>query len=269
MENQELHRRIRACINGSLSPEETDELWIEFLENPDAFEQFQTELHLADLFLNKGYTVGQPADSKKKIIDLSSYKVWLYAAAAAVLLAAGLQFFSLSEADSFGTFALNSIDAEQMVGSVVFRNEDAVEAADLEINQALSNALMGDLERSYQQFSALLGRELSDEQRARVLINSGILEYNRMNYARAAAHFREVLDIDEITLGTREKAWWFLGNALLNIGDVTEAREAVFTAYGLDGQFQRPALALLKRIDSEMQRQGMQTDGQTLPEDAN
>ena len=40
---------IEKYILGELSPEEIDELWIGFLQYPERFDYFMTELHLRNL----------------------------------------------------------------------------------------------------------------------------------------------------------------------------------------------------------------------------
>jgi hypothetical protein len=49
-----------------------------------------------------------------------------------------------------------------------------------------------------------------------------------------------------------EKAYWYLGNALINIGELEEARSAVYEAYKLEGIFRKPAFRLLKKLSSDL-----------------
>ena len=45
----DIQKRIQAYINGNLSQQQIDELWIEFLKDPDWYDYFITELHLIAL----------------------------------------------------------------------------------------------------------------------------------------------------------------------------------------------------------------------------
>jgi hypothetical protein len=49
-----------------------------------------------------------------------------------------------------------------------------------------------------------------------------------------------------------EKAYWYMGNALVNIGELEAAQEAVFQAYQLDGIFRNPAFRLLKKLSDDL-----------------
>ena len=101
-------------------------------------------------------------------------------------------------------------------------------------------------------FKELLNGELNDRQLARAELNTGILLYNSGEYEEAKSHFERVIRLETVRESFIEKGWWLYGNALLNTGEIAEAREAVQNAYGMNGRFQKPALALLKKIDAEL-----------------
>jgi tetratricopeptide (TPR) repeat protein len=80
-------------------------------------------------------------------------------------------------------------------------------------------------------------------------MNLGILFYNSGEYESARTHFQSITEIENIEDHQKEKSWWFLGNALLNLDQPRAAREAVFNAYSMNGRYQSAALSLLKKLD--------------------
>lgn len=251
----ELLKTIDRYIQGKLSQDEIDGLWKQFLENPEYYQWFETELHIRDLIRKGEIPKGFKNSNGKKgtIIRLSAVKTWLLATAAVILIAVGLQFFSISEQDALQKMALSSIDISEMAGAEIYRSDDEeAEEVDIAINDALAAAYDDEADLAILQFRQLLEGPLTDQQKIQVEMNLGILLYNRMDYADAKIHFLELTGTPELDRYVEEKSWWFLGNAHLNLGEVEEAREAVFNAYTLEGRFQSPALALLKKLDVQL-----------------
>ena len=258
-EKIEILKKIDRYIRGKLNQDEIDELWMTFLQYPETYKWFETELHLQSLIKkgknpfveaeNSAEQTGQTDDSGK-ITNIRSIRTWIMAAAASILLVIGLQFFSMSEEESINKWAISSIDQTELMGADILRSDDD-DAAELDVlmNQALSAAYEEEFEEAIETLSLLLEQEPSPLKKARIELNLGIIHYNLMDYELAKQRFQSVLETDEIDPNLEEKAWWFLGNAQLNLQELNEARIAVFNAYSMDGRFQNPALALLKKLD--------------------
>ena len=258
-EKIEILKKIDRYIRGKLNQDEIDELWMTFLQYPETYKWFETELHLQSLIKkgknpfveaeNSAEQTGQTDDSGK-ITNIRSIRTWIMAAAASILLVIGLQFFSMSEEESINRWAISSIDQTELMGADILRSDDD-DAAELDVlmNQALSAAYEEEFEEAIETLSLLLEQEPSPLKKARIELNLGIIHYNLMDYELAKQRFQSVLETDEIDPNLEEKAWWFLGNAQLNLQELNEARIAVFNAYSMDGRFQNPALALLKKLD--------------------
>ena len=255
MEDQKIIKEINRYIKGELGPAEIDELWVEFLKNPEYYEWFETELHLIKLAKDqKSGNIHPLANSKKEQINsFQKYKKWALAAAAVLVLSVGLQIFSLSGEDAIYNQAITSIEYSEMAGADVYRSDDDVtDDLDVIINQGLAYAYNGDEKRAIETFKNILNNNPNKEQRARAEMNLGILFYNSGEYSEAVTHFTSITENEEVNTFFKEKAWWFLGNAYLNLRELTEARQAVFNAYTLDGRYQSPALSLLKKLDLEL-----------------
>ena len=48
-----MHKQIERYIRGKLTPAEIDQLWIEFIKDPELYQYFITELHLVALIKEK------------------------------------------------------------------------------------------------------------------------------------------------------------------------------------------------------------------------
>lgn len=256
MKDKEISQKITRFLNGDLNNEEIDQLWEEFLKNPELFSQFETEVNLHDMFRKEQAATSPDKKSEPGAIKkLQSYKIWLYSAAAAVLISVGLQLFSVQQGELLQRSALASIDVTEMMGADIFRGDEEVSNdLDISINVALAKALDEEFDEAISILENLLEEELSPQQFGRVSLNLGILSYNKADYQRSIYHFQQVLDTESLPEFFDEKAWWFLGNAYVNLNETENAREAVFNAYTMDGRFASPALSLLKKLDIELGR---------------
>jgi tetratricopeptide (TPR) repeat protein len=263
----ELLEKIDSYIKGRLSQDEIEELWIEFLKYPEMFHYFETEVQIQDMIkkrdIPESFNIDRVEEPRQ---PARSYKVWALAAAAALILAIGLQFFSVQQTmPGESRLALAQIELDEMVGSDIYRSdeEQALES-DLLINSAIAMAYNDSIEMAINTFRELLNKDLTEPQLARAELNIGILLYNSGEYDEAKEHFEQVTQLKNVQESFIEKGWWLYGNALLNTGDIEDARKAVNMAYGMNGRFQEPALALLKKLDEELMNStsGEQNDHQ-------
>jgi len=264
MTEEEISRQITRYIKDELTDSEVDELWIEFLKNPEMFEQFEVEYNIADLFINKGYSIENDNNTVREPVT-KKYRGWIYAAAAAVLIAVGIQFFITSQTDSISKYAVAKIDSTELLGADVYRTDDEdVEEMDIELNKALALALNEESKTAILQFENLLDESPNHEQKVRIYLNLGILRYNNAEYEQSTKEFLKLLEINNLPEHVEEAAWWFLGNAQLNLQNLEDARDSVFNAYQLDGRFNEPALSLLNRIDQELEKENNSISENTM-----
>jgi tetratricopeptide (TPR) repeat protein len=253
-EKIQLLKKIDKYIKGELSQDEIDDLWKQFLQHPEWYDWFETELHLRSL-IKKGKKPTISDSSKEKTTgstqsNIKRYRGWIYAAAAAVILAIGLQFFSLDQYEPLPSLAITEIEQSNLIGADVLRSgESPAENLDVAINDALATAYDGETDKAIEKFKELLNRSPDNRQQARMEMNLGILYYNSGNFEAATNHFQSVTGIEAVEDYQKEKSWWFLGNALLNLDQPRAAREAIFNAYSMDGRYQSAALSLLKKLD--------------------
>lgn len=254
-EKIQLQQKIDLYIKGELSQDEIDELWKQFLKHPEWYDWFETEVHLRSLIkkhTKPNITRGSNSSDSSQS-SFGDYKIWFYAAAAAVIMAISLQFFSFEQQEGIPSLAITKIGQSNLMGAEVLRSvERPTENLDVAINDALATAYDGETEEAIEQFQSLLNQSPNNQQRARIEMNLGILFYNSSEYESARTHFKSILEIEDIEDYQKEKSWWFLGNAFLNLNEPREAREAVFNAYSMDGRYQSAALSLLKKLDKRL-----------------
>ena len=253
-EKIEILEKIDLYIKGKLSQEEIDNLWKTFLQHPEMYDWFETELHLKSL-IRKGKRPDFGSETKKEatIASINGYQKWLFAAAAAVIIAIGLQFFAMQPPEPVSAFAVVQIDETNLIGADILRSGDeTTEEIDVLINRALAMAYEAETESAIMEFEEILDQLSDDVQRARIQMNIGILQYNLGQFKLARDSFQEITEVEELTKYQEEQAYWFLGNVYLNLNQPIEAREAVFHAYNLDGRFQPAAMALLEKLDERI-----------------
>lgn len=251
MSNKNIIVEIDRYIKGKLSSKEVDNLWIKFLDNPEYFDWFETDLHLRHMIhKNQPAAIHSLRESNKP--KKPNIKTWIAAAAAIIVLSVGLQYFWSLQ--SFAEeYAIDQIDRTELMGSDILRSDSQeVEQLDITINEALADAYEGEIEEAIAKFEKILEESPNSRQRVRAEMNLGILLYNESEYEQAVVHFQSITEMGSLSKFVEEKAWWFLGNTYLNLDQLDHAREAVFTAYSLDGRYKNPARDLLERLDIEL-----------------
>lgn len=253
MKDTEILKEIDRYISGKLSRKETDELWVRFLENPEYYKWFETDLHLrklaADSYQKKGRQNNGAAGNPK---GPAKFSAWVYSAAAALVIVVGLSLFLIQERSSVYSLAIDRIDYSELAGADIYRSDEAATPdMDILINQGLAFAYNNEERRAVEHFTELLDRNPDGLQMARIQMNLGILHYNMRSFDDAAIHFNRAAESEEVSLFFREKAWWFLGNAYLNLRDFENARHTIMRVTELDGRYLQEAETVLNALDDK------------------
>ncbi len=255
MNEIQIYKQIVRYIDGKLSHEETEQLWEEFVKYPEYYKMFETELHLRDVARDakeKGITTisQMKREYGRSGTEEPGLGRWIYAIAATLIFAFGLFFLTSQEEPLTHPDSLASIHLNELTGADIVRSDDAVASTvDVEINRGLALAYAGDTERAIRKFSTLLFDSPEPEQKARIQMNLGILYYNKADFENAIIHFEPAAQVETMNRFFREKAWWFLGNAYLNLEMLEQARSAAYNAYQLDGRFHAQAESMLDKLN--------------------
>jgi tetratricopeptide (TPR) repeat protein len=254
MENSrvtEIRQRIDAYIKGQLSEEEIHALWNEFAKNPELLDILEIEVNVKVL-IERQVMNSKPDSGSATIRKLPSY-TWHAAAAAVFVIIALVQIFRVETPTQMDQFVVNQINPGQVETSDGIRTKDMrITTADSLLNLGFEAIVSGNEDRALELFEEVINRYSEEPYGSKAFLNKGIILYNESNYEEAIAAFREAADRVEDSRMILEKAHWYLGNALVNVGELEEAQKAVFEAYQLDGIFRQPAFRLLKKLSDDL-----------------
>ncbi len=254
MENsreKEIRQQIDAYIKGLLSEEEIQALWNEFAKNPDLLDVLEVEVNVKELIEREALN-SEPVKSSATIRKLPSY-TWHVAAAAVFVIIALVQILKIETPTQIDQFVVHQIGPDQVETSDGVRAKDMrITTADSLLNLGFEAIVSGNEDRALELFDEVINRFDEEPYGSKAFLNKGIILYNESNYDEAISAFQEAAERVEESRMILEKAYWYLGNALVNIGELEEAQKAVFEAYQLDGMFRQPAFRLLKKLADDL-----------------
>lgn len=229
MTEKEINIQITRYIQGELSETEEDQLWVKFLENPEYYRLFETELNLYDLYHHKNFRIkGNNDDNRVEEPGKQYHRSWKYLAMAAVfLIASSLYLFLLRAQSEYPALALSEIELTEMLGSDVYRDQDTGSSnLNQAMNRSVSMAFNGELDLAINELRQFDQAELTNLQRVKLLYNLGILSYNMDKLDRAKEYFTGVSDGggNDIPSYIPESARWYRANIFLKKGEISEAR---------------------------------------------
>jgi len=236
---KELEEKIDRYINGQLSPEETDELWAELI---------QDDYHL-DYMKSVANVKAVIEEKRKQRQAHKSRQKWYYAAAAAIVLLLGvvgyMNFYSQSDTDSIKPIAQVELD--------YYRSGDGSISAEGDDSDIISNAIKLANDGKVDQAISLLDAELEKATEpawiAELSLNLGSLHYNEGDYQESIAYYQRVLKHKEkVDVLMLEKAYWYMGNAHFHMDQLVEARSNIEKAYELNGAYRRVSQSYLNAL---------------------
>lgn len=244
----EIRQRIDAYIKGQLNEEEIQELWNEFAKDPELLDVLELEVNVKAIIEQKAKQAGQGS----KIYKLPRW-TWHAAAAAAIIIVALVQLFRVDTPTNIDQFVVQQINPGEIETSDGVRNKDMrITTADSLLNLGFEAIISGNEDRALELFDEVINKYDEEPYGSKAFLNKGIIFYNEGEYNSAILAFREAADRVEDSRMITEKAYWYLGNALVNVGDLEAAQEAIFEAYQLDGIFRNPAFRLLKKLSDDL-----------------
>ncbi|MDR8391357.1 tetratricopeptide repeat protein [Aliifodinibius sp. S!AR15-10] len=245
-------KQIDAYIKGQLSDKETEELWISLLKNQEHLDYLETELAVKSILEEKqGRTGGREND---KVSELQKSWKWIAAAASVAILVIAINFFKLDGSQPLADQTIDSINmTNNLAAPMVMRSQKSeLTGADSLMNVGFQAALSGNIARAVRMYEDVTRQYEDAPVAARAHLNIGIIKYNNGEFKPASRAFQQTLSIVEDDKVLQEKAYWYLGNAYVNIDSLEQAREAIQKAYALDGTYRKPAFRLLRKLDYEL-----------------
>lgn len=248
MRESDIKKQIDAYVKGRLSEEEIEALWVELAKNPDLLKTLEVEVAAKKHFESHI----DVTESRSKIHPLKPW-IWHISAAAVILLVAMLQLFRTETPTELHEFVVADIQADQIETTDALRSDDTSSTkADSLLNLGFNAFMAGEYEQALMFFKQIIDEFNDPHYLAKAYLNTGIIYYNRGNYEEAEAAFSRAAEHSEEIRMIAEKAWWYLGNTLVNTGELQRAHDAVYKTYQMDGVFRSQAFRLLIKLNEEL-----------------
>lgn len=244
---EDIYKKIDAYIKGTLDQEQVDALWVEFAKNPDLLDQLDLEVGVKQILKKmKNRKTSAP------VRTLPNW-VWHASAAAAVLLVALIQLFGVETATQLEDFIVTNIPNEQLETANGVRSKEVViTSADSLLNLGFAAISAGNDQKALEIFSEVISSYDEEPYASKAYLNTGIIKYNSGDYEEAISNFEEAAERAKENRMISEKAYWYLGNAYVNVGKLENALFAVGEAYKRDGIFRKPAFVLYQKLNYDL-----------------
>ncbi len=245
---KDIQKKIDSYVKGLLSEDEITALWVQFAKNPGLLDELEIEVGVQKIIKDEALSSSKPAN-----VNTLPWWTWHAAAAAVLLLVVGIQLFQVEPKTEMGQFIAQSIAPDQMETGDGVRSKDMVIAkADSLLNLGFSAFISGNTQQALSLYNEVVENYDMEPYGSKAYTNIGIVQYNEGAYEASIGSFDAALNRVTESRMIEEKAHWYKGNALVNIGKLEEARLAVQEAYALDGVFRKPAFLLLQKLNYDL-----------------
>ncbi len=248
--NKDIQNKIDSYVKGLLTEEQIIDLWVQFAKEPELLDQLELEVGIKKLIEEEALksTKTTPA----KTLSLPRW-TWHAAAAAVLLIVASIQLLQVDSKTELDQFITQSIAPDQLETGDGVRSKDMVIIkADSLLNLGFSAFISGNFRQATSLFDEVIENYDTEPYGSKAFTNKGIIQYNQGEYVASIESFDSALERVSESRMIEEKAYWYKGNALVNIGELEEARVSVFNAYALDGIFRKPAFLLLQKLNYDL-----------------
>lgn len=235
-----LEEKIDRYVNGNLERDEIDDLWSELIFDDYYYDYLKTVASL------KGLSEGRN-QGKISFLTQKPAAQWL-AAAAVIIISAGLILFNVYNEQQFAVQPVDSIELDY------YRSAEGVtETTDLSelVMMVISEANRGNIDAAVGIVDERINEVDTPDGKAELLATAGSIYYNEGRYDEAAGYFERALDLDVDNVIIREQSYWYLGNTYFQLNRIEEAKAALENAYQLNGAYSRVAQRYIQALASE------------------
>ncbi len=237
-----VEERIDQYLNGKLNQSEIDHLWIDVIENKHHYEYLKTSATLKSM-LAESKDLGNTAPT----YSIASVKSWQkYAIAAGFALVVGLSTVYVANIDSGpGLQALQSLEFSTLRsgGDLSMTSEP-----DRRIQLAVNMAVQGNASGAVLALNQIYEESENDAEKVEALMNIGIIEYNNDEFASAQRTFTKIVSNHASEILLIERAYWYLAQAQIALGDRIGAKESITMVISIDGAHSRMAESYLRYL---------------------
>lgn len=238
--NTELEDKIDDYIEGRLSSEEIDELWIELIQDDYYLDYLKSTANLKKILSSE-------EEGKGGILSMKPTPKWFAAVAAIFLLVSSIAVMNLYTPSSETLQPISSIELDY------YRSAEGAATPDegFESNrQAIMLANRGDNEAALRLIDEQISQAVSDVERAELMITAGSILYNSGRFVDAIQRFEIALNYEIDDILVRERSFWYIGNAYFQLNRIPEAKAALEKAYELNGAYSRVAQSYLRALSA-------------------
>jgi tetratricopeptide (TPR) repeat protein len=240
---KELERKIDLYVNGQLSPEEVDELWVDLVQDDYYLDYLKTVAATKNV-------VEKQRKRDASIFYLNpEYRSWVATAAAAVVLLVGSMVIYTNT-----TLSSGSVSPLSMIEMDYYRSSDGTVLSEAESADVIMEAIVLANSGSQQEALRVLDNALaSTDDGIRIVelqINAGSILYNMGNFTESIERFETATSYTMIDSLIRERAYWYLGNAYFQTNETDKAIIAFRNAYDLNGAYSRVIRTYLDALES-------------------
>lgn len=253
MSNTDIKKQIDAYIKGLLNEEQILELWAQFAQNPSLLEDLELEIGIKKI-IEEASTTGEPSlkIAKKLSMPLPVW-TWHAAAAAVILVIALVQLFGIPPKTELQQFVLNTVPADQIETADAVRSKEVtLSIADSLLNLGFNAFINGNNTEALSLYNEVIDKYDTEPYGSKAYLNKGILLYNTAEYDSSISAFEKALIRAENSRMIQEKAYWFMGNALINVEKLEEALIAIQNTYALNGIFRKPSFLLYQKLSYDL-----------------
>src|SRR5699024_6974530 len=126
---------------------------------------------------------------------------------------------------------------ENLISASVLRSEHRQQIApeDSLLNLGYKAAVDGELSKAIRFYNTIVTEYPTKPTAIQAYLNKGIINFNEGSFSDAITSFQAVTNKAQPESFIKEKGYWFLGNAYINIDRLDSARAAILEAYHMDG----------------------------------
>lgn len=243
----EILKQIDAYVKGTLTDKEIDDLWVLFAQDPLLIERLKLEIAIDKIVNEMKITDKNPSFITKRPV------FWHSLAACMIILIGVIQFLKIPPKTVLSEFAFLTIENHEYESSSINRGHEHFDpVSDSLLNAGLQAMKSGNINLALLYINQVAKDGSPEPYASKALLNKGIIYYNKAEYDSSISAFLAVLDRVGEGKIIKEKAYWYLSNAYVNIEDLVNAREAAQIAYSLNGVYRKAAFLLIQKINYDL-----------------
>lgn len=245
-----IEKSLTDFVNGELSREERQELWVYLVDHPERYNQLKVEYNLKALAQSGSSAFDE--STPEKSVPIITLKTWLAVAAVLAFITIGINLLRFTESQYVDKISHAEITPGLFEPAQQFRGEGLNAAEDSSYNAALAAASAQHYEIAKQRFQDFVRDFPFSVSRSRAELNIGLILFGSKHFKDAIESFERVVTDSSEAKYIHEKAHWFSTLSYIKLEELVKARNAAFKAMQLDGAYKMDAEELVFFLDYKL-----------------